>query len=365
MIQTFRATALLLALSWPFPALAKINLPAIRLPEGFRISLLTDKVPGARSMTLTAGGTLFVGSIGEGKVYAVRGTEVTVVASGLDKPNGVAFREGALYVAEVSRILRFDGVEDRVKNGTIRQQPKPVVVTEAFPSDTHHGWKFIAFGPDGLLYVPVGAPCNICEPDAAKYSALFRMKPDGSGLERFAAGIRNTVGFDWAPATRELWFTDNGRDLLGDDLPPDELNRAPSKGMSFGYPYCHGKSIADPEFGSKQPCSKSTPAEMELGPHVAALGMRFYGGKQFPAAYQGQVFIAEHGSWNRSKKSGYRVSLVKLKGGRAVSYETFAEGWLQGQDNWGRPVDVQVASDGALLVSDDYAGAIYKIEYRK
>jgi glucose/arabinose dehydrogenase len=239
-----------------------------------------------------------------------------------------------------------------------------VVVNESFPRDRHHGWKFIAFGPDGLLYVPVGAPCNICEREDERYASILRMKPDGTGLEVFARGIRNTVGFDWHPETKELWFTDNGRDMLGDDLPPDELNRAPQKGMHFGYPYCHGGTISDPEFGSKRKCDEFTPPAMNLGPHVAAIGMRFYTGSMFPKEYQNQIFIAEHGSWNRSKPIGYRITLVRLENNRAVKYETFAEGWLQGERAWGRPADVLVMPDGALLVSDDEADVIYRISYK-
>lgn len=350
-----------------FPALASdLPLGDIRLPPGFSIAVFADKLPGARSMTLGAGGTLFVGTRKEGKVYALqdrdgdgRAERVLTLASGLNMPNGVAFRDGALYVAEVNRILRYDAIETRLDN-----PPKPAVVNESFPADAHHGWKFIRFGPDGLLYVPVGAPCNICEPDPTRYAAIFRMRADGSGLEQFARGVRNTVGFDWHPATGELWFTDNGRDWLGNERPPDELNHAPRPGMHFGYPYCHGKNIADPEFGAKRACSEFTPAEQELGAHVASLGMRFYTGSQFPAAYHNQIFIAEHGSWNRFPPDGYRITLVRLKDGRPSGYEVFAEGWLHLGLAWGRPVDLQVMPDGALLVSDDKAGAIYRIVYQ-
>jgi len=348
---------LFLCLAAALPAGAALPLDRIKLPPGFRIGLYAE-VPGARSLALGDRGTLFVGTRGD-KVYGVTaGGEVLTLASGLNTPNGVAFRDGALFVAEISRILRFDAIESR-----LRSPPPPVVVSDRFPSDTHHGWKFIRFGPDGLLYVPVGAPCNICEPDPARYAAIFRMKPDGSGLERYANGVRNTVGFDWDPKTGELWFTDNGRDWLGNNAPPDELNHAPRPGMHFGYPYCHGRAWPDPEFGDKRPCADFTPPARELGPHVAALGMRFYGGKMFPAAYRGQVFIAEHGSWNRFPPIGYRITLVRLRDGKAVSDETFAEGWLRGLVAWGRPVDLLVMPDGALLVSDDKAGAIYRITY--
>jgi len=347
----------------PFGA-EKNSLSALRLPAGFEISLYAE-VPGARSMTLSPNGTLIVGTQKVGRVYAIptqggQSKKPIAIAQGLNRPNGVAFRDGALYVAEISRILRFDDIEARLND-----PPKPVVVNNNFPTDPHHGWKFIAFGPDGWLYVPVGAPCNICEPDPDRYALIKRMKSDGTSLEVFARGIRNTVGFDWHPQTKELWFTDNGRDLQGDDVPPDELNHAPKAGLHFGYPYCHGGDVPDPEFGTKRPCSEFTPPAQNLGPHVAALGMRFYTGSMFPAEYKNQIFIAEHGSWNRSTPIGYRITVVGLKGNRAVSYKTFAEGWLQGDRAWGRPVDVQVMPDGALLVSDDGAGAIYRISYKK
>jgi hypothetical protein len=273
-------------------------------------------------------------------------------------PVGVAFRDGNLYVSAVDRILRFDGMSKRLGN-----PPAPVTVRDDLPKERHHGWKFIAFGPDGRLYVPIGAPCNICKPDPERFMLIASMKPDGTDRRTFARGVRNSVGFDWHPGTRELWFTDNGRDLMGDDLPPDELNHAPRAGLHFGYPYCHGGTIADPEFGGERSCSEFVPPAQNLGAHVAALGMRFYDGQQFPAGYRGQIFIAEHGSWNRSKKSGYRVTLVRLNGNRAVSYEPFSTGWLQGEAAWGRPVDVLVLPDGSLLVSDDHAGAIYRITY--
>jgi glucose/arabinose dehydrogenase len=338
----------------------------IKLPAGFSISVFAE-VPGARSLALSSGGVLYVGTRERGgKVYAVvdqnadgRADAVRVVADGLNVPNGVAWRAGALYVAEISRILRFDGIDARLAD-----PPAPVVVSDRYPSDRHHGWKFIRFGPDGRLYVPVGAPCNICLSESPVYAGITRLQPDGS-FEVFASGIRNTVGFDWHPRTGELWFTDNGRDLLGDELPPDELNRAPQAGLHFGYPFCHGQDIADPEFGGRRPCSQFVPPAQELGPHVAALGMRFYTGAMFPAEYRDQIFFAEHGSWNRSKKIGYRVALARLQGDRVAAYEGFAEGFLEGERVWGRPVDVEVAADGALLVSDDHAGAIYRITYRK
>jgi glucose/arabinose dehydrogenase len=301
----------------------------------------------------------------DGVVYAVRDTDgdgtadaVTTVARGLNMPNGVAFRDGALYVAEVHRVLRYDGIDD-----ALGDPPDPVIVNDTFPHDRHHGWKFIRFGPDGRLYVPVGAPCNVCDPEDERYASLMRMNPDGAGLEVFAHGIRNTVGFDWDPETGELWFTDNGRDWLGDDLPPDELNHAPVPGMHFGFPYCHGEGIPDPEHGKTVDCGDYTPAARALGPHVASLGMRFYAGTMFPEAYRHRIFIAEHGSWNRSAPLGYRITMVQLRDNQAVGYEPFAEGWLRDGKAWGRPVDLLVLPDGSLLVSDDRAGAIYRITW--
>jgi len=339
------------------------RLETIRLPPGFRIATYAE-APNARSMTIGEKGTLFVGTR-KGEVYAVlpgetaEGTHrVLTIARNLRSPNGVAFRGSALYVAEIHRILRYDGIESRLSS-----PPAPVVVSASFPKDEHHGWKFIRFGPDGMLYIPVGAPCNICERDDPRYAAIHRMRPDGTGMELFASGVRNTVGFDWSPDTSELWFTDNGRDRMGDDRPPDELNRAPGKGLHFGFPYVHGKNLPDPEFGARGKPAGFTPPEWELPAHVASLGMRFYTGRMFPPGYRGQVFIAEHGSWNRSKPIGYRISRVRLQGNRAAGYEVFADGWLQGGRAWGRPVDVQVMPDGSLLVSDDTAGMIYRISW--
>jgi glucose/arabinose dehydrogenase len=347
-------------------AQAPLPVETIRLPPGFEIELVA-RVPNARAMTWGAGGTLFVGSTAAGNVYAVtlppagarREPVVNVIASGLREPAGVAFRDGALYVSAVSRILRFDDIERRLS-----APPAPVVVTDRFPTEAQHGRRFIAFGPDGKLYVPVGMPCNVCELDPDRFGVITRMNADGTGLEVFARGLRNTVGFDWDPRTKELWFSDNGRDWMGDDAPPDTLNHAPRAGLRFGFPYCHGGTIPDPEFGRERKCSEFRAPAQNLGAHVASLGMRFYAGTQFPPEYRNRVFIAEHGSWNRSKKIGYRVTMVTLDGNRPVRYEPFAEGWLQGERAWGRPADVLVAPDGSLLVSDDTAGAIYRIRYR-
>ncbi len=346
------------------PAVARdLPLHLIKLPPGFKIELYAADVPNARSMSMSPGGTLFVGSRQAGKVYAIRdsnrdgrGDKVYVIARGLNMPNGVAFHKGALYVAEINRILRFDDIETHLSN-----PPQPVVISTDFPADKHHGWKFIRIGPDEKLYVPIGAPCNVCIEYG--YAVITRLNLDGSEHEIFAEGIRNSVGFDWHPDSHELWFTDNGRDNLSDDSPPDELNRAPDDRMHFGFPYCHGGEVLDPEFGLGHRCAEYVAPVQKLGAHVAALGMRFYVGEMFPANYRKQVFIAEHGSWNRTAKSGYRLTVVSLSGDKAVGYETFAEGWLQGQAAWGRPVDIEHMADGSLLVSDDQAGAIYRIYY--
>jgi glucose/arabinose dehydrogenase len=343
------------------------NDSAIKLPQGFKIELYASEIPNARSMALSSSGILFVGTRNAGKVYALldnnkdyKVDEVFTVASGLDMPNGVALKDGDLYVAEVSRIIKFPDIESNFKNN-----PAYTVIRDDFPKDRSHGWKFIKFGPDGKLYVPVGAPCNIClRKDDPRYASITRMNADGSNFEIFASGIRNTVGFDWHPVTKELWFTDNGRDMLGDNIPPDELNSAPTLGLHFGYPFLHGKNILDPEFGTQADTSQLTKPVQELGPHVAALGMEFYTGDMFPPEYNNQIFIAEHGSWNRSEKIGYRVTLVKLNGNKAISYEPFAEGWLKGDNVSGRPVDVEVMPDGSMLVSDDYADCIYRITYK-
>jgi glucose/arabinose dehydrogenase len=350
-----------------FRASAAIELDKIKLPPGFEISVFASDVTGARGMALSPDNVLYVGTHDLGAVWAIpvangnKPGKPRVIAKGLTFPVGVAYHDGYLYVSSLNEIVRYPDMDKFIDKDI---QPAGQVVIKTFPTEKHHGWKFIAFGPDGLLYVPVGAPCNICEPNPDRYANIMRMKADGSGLEVFARGVRNTVGFDWNPRTKEMWFTDNGRDMLGDDMPSDELNHAPKPGMNFGFPYCHQGDTPDPEFGgAKHPCSMFTPPVLKLGPHVAALGMRFYTGKMFPAAYKDSIFIAEHGSWNRSHKIGYRVMRVVLKGDKVVKYEVFAEGWQQGERNWGRPVDVQQLPDGSLLVSDDAASAIYRIAY--
>jgi glucose/arabinose dehydrogenase len=342
-----------------------LPLATLSLPPGFAIELFA-RVPNARQMALGKD-TLFVGSMRAGKVYAVplKGArKPLVIAEGLNMPVGVAFRDGDLYVSAVSRILRLTDIEARLD-----KPPRPEVVSSGYPNDPRHGWKFIAFGPDGKLYVPVGAPCNICEPDPDRYATITRLDVASGKIEVVARGVRNSVGFDWQPQSGELWFTDNGRDWLGDDAPPDELNRLARPGEHFGYPYCHGGTIADPEFGRARRCAEFVPPVQNLGAHVASLGMRFYTGRQFPERYRNAVFIAEHGSWNRSSKTGYRVSVVRVQGKRALSHEAFVSGWQQGgraneERAWGRPADVLVMPDGSLLISDDHAGAIYRVVYR-
>lgn len=347
---------------------SSLPIDRIKLPQGFTISIFAE-VENARSMAVSPSGTVFVGNRNEDKVYAIQDTDGDykadkkfVLATGLTMPNGVAFRDGDLYVAEKNKIWKYSDIE-----ANLSSPAKPTLVYDKLPSDGSHGWKYIAFGPDGMLYVPVGAPCNICEPSDPIYASITRMKPDGTGFEIFASGVRNTVGFTWHPRSGELWFTDNGRDRLGDDIPPCELNKATAKGQHFGYPYCHAGNIKDPEFGSKHACSEFVKPVQALGAHVAPLGIKFYTGSRFPAEYKDQILIAEHGSWDRSKKNGYRLSLVKLDSkGNAVGYETFASGWMdpETQKVWGRPVDLVVLKDGSILVSDDQANVIYRIDYK-
>lgn len=360
----FAAGGLLAAVA-PTAAAGDVQLQTLRAPAGFRIELVTDQVPNARAMTLGGGGGIvYVGSAGAGKVYAVEigasgaASVVRTIASGVELPTGVAWRGGSLYVAGLRRVVRYDGID-----GRLADTPLPLPIAEGLPPDRHHGRRFIAFGPEGKLYLSIGAPCNVCLP-GDRHGLILRMNADGSGVETVARGVRNSVGFDFRPADGSLWFTDNGRDMLGDDVPGDELNRVSRSGEHFGFPFCHQGSVADPEFGGERPCREFSAPVQVLGPHVAALGMRFYDGSAFPPAYRGNVFIAEHGSWNRSRKIGYRVSRVSLDSqGRAIRYEPFVEGWLQGSSVWGRPADVLPMPDGSLLVSDDTAGAIYRVRY--
>jgi glucose/arabinose dehydrogenase len=344
------------------------SLAGIKLPKGFHLAVYADHVDNARAMTVSDSGIVYVGSGKAGKVYALVdenkdgvADKVVTVAEGLQAPIGLTLLNGALYVAEISRIIRFDGIDK-----TYAAKPAYKVVKDDLPKETWHGGKYIKAGPEGKIYVPVGAPCNTCDKENEIYSKLWRMNPDGSGWEEFARGIRNTVGFAWHPHTRELWFTDNGPDEMGDNMPSCELNVAPKAGLHFGFPYCHGGVVPDPKFGKANSCEQYVPPVAQLGPHVAPLGMTFYTGTQFPQMYRNQVFIAEHGSWNRENKIGYQVSLVTLYGNKAVSKTTFISGFL-GQDDKvsGRPVDVAVMADGSLLVSDDYAGRVYRVTYQQ
>ena len=331
----------------------------IEVPAGFQIEEYAS-VPNARSLALGDEGTVFVSTRKGRSVYAVvaggEGTQTIELLGGLNTPNGIAFYEGDLYVAEIERVTRYVDIESRLND-----MPEAEVLDIKLPSEKHHGWRYIGFGPDGKLYISIGMPCNICE--EAGFGQIIRMNPDGSEREVYAEGVRNSVGLAWHPDTGHLWFTDNGRDMLGDDLPPGELNHASAPGQHFGYPYCHAGDIPDPKFGQDKDCSDYRSPAQKLGAHVAPLGMRFYTGTMFPSRYRGQIFIAEHGSWNRSKKTGYRITLVSLENGVPVSYEPFATGWLENESVSGRPVDLLVLSDGSMLISDDHAGKLYRISY--
>ena len=341
-----------------------VDLDDIELPPGFSIEIYAD-VPNARSLALGDHGVVFVSNRRSSSVYAVvphgdANPHVIELATGLSTPNGLGFHDGDLYIAEINRILRFTDI-----SGRLNDKPVPEVLAIELPAERHHGWRYIGFGPDSKLYVSIGAPCNICDRGGEGFAQIIRMNPDGSQRETYAEGIRNSVGFTWHPVSGELWFTDNGRDMMGDDIPPCELNHAPEQGLHFGYPYCHAGDIPDPEFGEGRNCDDYTPPAQKLDAHVAPLGVKFYTGDMFPPEYQGQIFLAEHGSWNRSKKIGYRISLVRLENGAPAGYEVFAEGWLQREEVFGRPVDLLVLDDGSMLVSDDYAGKIYRISYQK
>jgi glucose/arabinose dehydrogenase len=340
----------------------EIPVDKIKVPPGFKVSLWAHGINNARVMTWGEKGTLFVSSRSAGNVYAVvdRGAqrEVKTIAKGLNLPNGIAFRNGTLYIAEIHRITKMVGIEDKLDN-----PPAVEVVYDILPRDVPHGWKYLAFGPDGKLYFNIGAPCNICVPPDT-HANLSRVNADGSGFEYFAHGVRNSVGFDWHPDTKELYFTTHGRDWLGEDVPSDRFDVAGKKGLHFGFPYCHQGDILDPEFGKGRSCSEFTAPLIKTGPHVAGNGVEFYTGGMFPAAYKNRAFLAQRGSWNRTQKIGFRVMMVTLRSGNTPTYEPFAEGWLQGGDIWGRPVYTRQMKDGSLLISDDYAGAIYRVTYQ-
>jgi glucose/arabinose dehydrogenase len=346
----------------PKPA-GEIPVDKLKVPPGFRVSLWASGINNARAMTWGDKGTLFVSSRVAGNVYAVldRGAtrEVKTIAKGLNLPNGVAFKNGTLYIAEIHRITKMEGIEDRLDN-----PPPMTVVYDTLPKDAPHGWKYLAFGPDGKLYFNIGAPCNICLP-ADTHANISRINPDGSGFEYYALGVRNSVGFDWHPETKELYFATHARDWMGEDVPHDRLDHAPKKGLHFGFPFCHQGDILDPEFGKGRSCAEFAAPLLKTGPHVGGNGVQFYTGSMFPPEYKNRIFLAQRGSWNRTQKSGFRVMMVTLRTGDVPKYETFAEGWLQGDSFWGRPVYTQQMKDGSLLISDDYAGAIFRVTYQR
>jgi glucose/arabinose dehydrogenase len=348
----------------PIPAAAeKIQLDKLTLPKGFKIEIYASGVANARSLREGDKGTIFVGSRLLDKVTAIIEKDgkrsLKTVASGLYRPNGLAFKDGTLYIAELSKVSKIEKIEDHLDN-----PPKPVVIYDNLPKDEAHGWKFIAIGPDNKLYVPVGQPCNNCLPPDT-HAQIRRINLDGSGMEVVARGVRNTVGFDWHPVTKQLYFTDNGRDWMSEDLPEDELNRVTKVGEHFGSPFCYQGDVPDPEFGWGKSCKDFTPPVAKMGPHSATLGMRFYNGNQFPAEYKNVIFVARHGSWNRSKKMGGDIVAVHLNSnGTVKSVEPFITGFIGPDNNYrGRPVDVLVKNDGSLLISDDYNGAVYRVTY--
>ena len=349
----------------PIPAAAdKLPTAKLKLPPGFNIEVYASGMAYARSIREGDKGTVFVGSRLVDKVYAITSKDgkrsVKILASGLYRPNGIAFHKGTLYIAELSKISKIENVEDKLDN-----PPKPMLVYDDLPKDEAHGWKFIGIGPDNKLYVPIGQPGNNVMP-SDRHAQIRRMNLDGSGVEVVALGVRNTVGFDWNPATKELYFTDNGRDWLSEDLPQDELNRVKKTGEHFGSPYCYQGNFTDPEFGWGRACSDFTAPVGLMGPHTAALGMRFYTGGMFPKTYKNTIFVARHGSWNKSKKEGGDVVAVTLnKDGTVKSVQPFLTGFLEDNKYVGRPVDVQQMKDGSLLVSDDWNGAVYRITYGK
>jgi glucose/arabinose dehydrogenase len=350
----------------PLPtAAAKLPVDKLHVPAGFKVEVFASGMASARSMAVGSNGTVFVGSRLVDKVYAVtkvNGAEVVkVIASGLHRPNGVAFHNGSLYVAELSKIWRYDNIE-----ANLDHPPAPVLIYDDLPTDEAHGWKFIAIGPDNKLYVPIGSPGNITLPPPT-HAQIRRMDLDGKNVEKVAIGVRNSVGFDWNPVNGDLYFSNNGRDWVSEDIPNDTLHRVPAdtkRTMNFGFPYCHQGNFTDPEYGWGHSCSEFDPPAALLGPHVASLGMRFYTGSMFPAAYKNAIFLARHGSWNRTTKLGGDVVVIKLKDdGSVASMEPFMTGFLENNTYHGRPVDVQALQDGSLLVSDDWNGAVWRVSY--
>lgn len=354
-----------LGLSWGSTnALAEVDTSQLSLPPGFAITLVTDAVPNARQMALADDGTLYVGSRRAGNLYAVRNwndpTQLVVhrIDEDLVMPSGLVWHNGDLYVGALNRILRYPNV-----GANLEQVAPPEVITDALPSERHHGWKYLSMGPDGALYVPVGAPCNICKSADPRFASILRMDPKTGATTVYAEGVRNSVGLAWHPTTGKLWFTDNGRDSMGDDVPADEINVAETAGSHFGYPYIHAGDVADPKFGKGHNAQDYQLPTVKVQAHSAALGIDFYTGNQFPERYQGALFVAEHGSWNRSAKVGYQVSVV-FDTPNGPQYAPFITGWLKGEENWGRPNDILATPDGALLISDDQTGAIYRVSYQ-
>ena len=348
----------------PIPTAAdKLPIEKLNAPWGFKIELYAAGVGNARTLRQGDKGTVFVGSRLLDKVYAIvdkgEKREVKPIYSGLYRPNGLAFKDGALYIAELSRISKVEKIEDNLDN-----PPKPVVIYDDLPKDEAHGWKFLTIGPDDKLYFQVGAPCNICMPSPA-HAQIRRINLDGSGAEVVARGIRQIVGMDFSPITKQLYFTENSRDWLSEDIPEDKLNRLTQPGKdNFGYPYCHQGNIADQEFGWGHSCDEFTKPIALLGPHTAALGMRFYTGNMFPSEYRNAIFIARHGSWNRTKKIGGDIVVAKLsEDGTVKSIEPFITGFIENNNYVGRPADVEFVKDGSMLISDDFNGAVYQVTY--
>lgn len=339
------------------------NLKGIKLPAGFKISVYASGVNSARQMAWGDKGTLFVGSFGVGTVYAItnNGKTVKPIITGLKMPTGIAFRNGALYVADIDKILMYPDAE-----ASLEKMPAAKVVYDDMPSYVAHGWKYLTFDKAGWLYVPFGPPCNECVPPTS-LSQVRRVNPATGEAEMVAIGVRNSVGGDIDPRTGEYWFTENARDWISDDLPSDKLNHITKIGAHFGYPYCHQGDLPDPKFAMGHACSEFTPPALKLGAHVAALGMKFYTGAQFPTEYSNNIFIAEHGSWNRHQyKGGEIVRVVTDPDGKNIRQEVFASGWVTGDQSYsGRPADVVIAADGSMLVADDWAGAVYRISYSK
>jgi len=349
------------------PEAIKSSLDKINLPDGFIIETFANNVENVRAITLSDKGIYYAGSRKAGNIYALIDEnkdniidKQLIIFEDLKNPTGIVWHKGDLYFSEINRVLKVKNIDE-----VYDKEPTYEIVNDSFPTDESHGWKYLDFGPDGKLYVPVGAPCNICEKDDERYSTIMRMNADGSDLEVYAHGIRNSVGFDFHPTTQQLFFTDNGRDWMGDDQPFCEINTAPEQGLHFGFPYCHSGIWLDDEFGENKNCDDYVSPVQNLGPHTAPLGMAFYTGNKFPEAYKNAIFIAEHGSWNRSKKIGYRVSMVRLdENGKSMGYEMFAEGWLENGKAWGRPADIFMMPDGSILITDDYADAIYRVTYK-